>query len=176
MPGDELTIPPVRSKELGAETGTKHTFRRRVAEQPTLRLALTLNGKPRDGLAYTLDLGRGEKLQGVTDSGGVIEETVPFETKRCSLRLEGETESFEVKLGELDPLATIRGVSQRLTNLGYSCDPEESGPEPSIVLRAAIRAFREDCRVQPTSPKGATDERDHVDQELLDQLKEKHGC
>lgn len=51
-------------------------------------------------------------------------------------------QTYILKLGGLDPLETIEGVQDRLTNLGYPCDGEQG--QLGSATQAAIRQFQAD--------------------------------
>jgi hypothetical protein len=85
-------------------------------------------------------------MSGTTGAGGVIREFVPAAATGATLRVwpavEGLPEVLEwtLRIGHLDPIATIRGVKARLENLGYDCG--EIDDVEDDALYGAVYAFQ----------------------------------
>jgi len=71
--------------------------------------------------------------------------------------------SVTLRLGHLDPIDTVSGAKQRLSNLGYGCGP---GPDLDETTREALRAFQGD--------QGAT-QTGELDDTTRTQLQQAHG-
>jgi N-acetylmuramoyl-L-alanine amidase len=74
-------------------------------------------------LKYTLRIEQGAEQTGTTDEEGCILTQVPVLARRARLTVHEEDgpETYELSLGYLDPLEELRGIQQRLCNLGIPC-------------------------------------------------------
>lgn len=187
LPGDRVTIPEKQRKDESISAEMRHHFRRK-GEPAKLRLRL-LQGparidadseqavqspgadaadKPRTKVPYRLIVD-GKTSEGKSDNDGWVICSIPGDAKRGTLILEPGTadeQRIELDLGHVAPLSEVRGVRQRLRNLGFDVEPHDSD-EMSPRLKHAIRAFQAQNRLDAT---GKLDERTR--QKLL----EVHGC
>ncbi|WP_173179287.1 peptidoglycan-binding domain-containing protein [Desulfosarcina ovata] len=71
---------------------------------------------------WTLKLGI-QEYQGKTDNDGHVNVSIPPGYSQAQMRVgpENDTEEFILRLGYLDPVELLRGIQQRLRNLGYHC-------------------------------------------------------
>lgn len=150
--GDVIEIPDKRLKRVSAATGQRHRFRRRGVPE-LIRLELREYGEPRVDLEYALEVETSSgplRYSGKTDADGKLQHGIPPDALRARLTI-GDTETYELLLGDLDPISFERGVRQRLCNLGClsSVDADEE------AYRAALFAFQ--CR-EGLEPSGVTDE------------------
>jgi type VI secretion system secreted protein VgrG len=122
----------------------------RDADGETKGLTLKLSDwflRPYAGKTYHLMV-EGLRFEGTTDAEGTLRERVPKSAKQAVLRLwirdypEGETRLYQLRLGELAPARDVKGIEQRLKNLGYYTGPIGRGMGPE--LRAAIQEFQYD--------------------------------
>jgi hypothetical protein len=143
LAGDRVAIPDKRPKDVTCQTNRTHTFVRRGVPA-VFRVRLLHEGSPRASLAYRLEVGK-YAYTGKTDAEGRIEHFVSPDAKRGRLVIGDEEEIYELRLGRLDPLSTLAGVSQRLANLGYDC----SDTVDERTTRS-IRAFQEDQELPVT--------------------------
>jgi N-acetylmuramoyl-L-alanine amidase len=72
---------------------------------------------------------------------------------------------MKLKLGALSPVASAKGVQQRLQNLGFDCGPIDGIVGPRT--RAAVRNFQAKFGLPPDGILGP---------QTRTLLKEKHGC
>ncbi len=144
LAGDVVTIPDPRPKNIRCETGLNHVFRRRGV--PALfRLRILRGGRPRVGLAYTMEV-HGKSIAGVTDANGVIEMAIPANAKEGVLCLDGDP--LTLRFGHLDPTDSLSGVKARLDNLGFSDHTGER--EIDRVDHRAIVAFQRAAGLRET--------------------------
>jgi N-acetylmuramoyl-L-alanine amidase len=140
LPGDVLVIPDKQPGAVFCATGKRHRFRRLcVPALFELRL-LAEDDSPRAALPYTLWVD-GVAKTGVTDGMGVLRQFVPCSARHGLLRI-GEVdgaEEYEVEFGLLNPASDMRGVQQRLRNLGFPC-PDDG--DPGGETEAALRRFQ----------------------------------
>ena len=158
IPGDEIFIPDKQIKEVPAETGARHRFRRKGVPA-RFRVFLRQEGEPRAGVAYTLDVD-GQERTGHSSAEGMVEQWISPAAQRAELRLEdGEVYSFD--LGCLRPVSEAEGVNARLRNLGYAV---LDGDPTSLEL--AIEAFQLDQGGEATG---------HLDDRTRQLLHDVHG-
>lgn len=149
LPGDRLTIPPIRQKEEIAETGKSHRFQLRgVPEVFRLRF-LDEADEPRANLPYVLVID-GATFESTTNAKGELKHSIPPNARKGHLILGigDDSEEIPLRLGDLNPTNSITGVQARLTNLGFDCGPVDGilGPK----TRKAIKRFQKQRRLEPT--------------------------
>lgn len=83
-PGDEVDVKPVDRKTVQLPTEQIHRLR---VQRPKARLVVRffVDDEPRAGEAYTL-VYRGTEITGTTDGDGVLDEPVPFDLDRATVR------------------------------------------------------------------------------------------
>lgn len=120
-PGDRVFIPTVAIREEGCATEKKHSFRR--PGKTTIRIAiLDLAHKPMSGIKYAFIIDRDERPEATTSSDGVAEADLP-RGGVSTVRLRLPWGVFPVDVAELAPAHTVRGIQQRLRNLGIDPGP-----------------------------------------------------
>ncbi|GJQ30605.1 MAG: hypothetical protein HBSAPP03_24890 [Phycisphaerae bacterium] len=120
-PGDKVFIPTLEERKESCATEQKHSFRR--PGKTTLRIAiLGLDHAPMKGVKYRFILNREEQPEAETDGDGIAQIDLPRGGSR-SVRLRLPWGEFPVEVGELAPAHTVRGIQQRLRNLGIDPGP-----------------------------------------------------
>jgi hypothetical protein len=160
--GDELFIPPPKTKWVSVETGRKHTFVLKKKYE-TFRYRLEdLDQDPICDETYTLEVFQGNKRidfkqqNEKTDKDGLIVELVPGTVTKGTLSFPRINYDVKLNFGFLSPLHSntelekIKGVQQRLEALGYDPGPVD-GIEGSLT-KAAVARFQEFC--EENHPKG----------------------
>jgi N-acetylmuramoyl-L-alanine amidase len=164
LPGDKVTVPPLREKQESVASEQHHKFKRKGVPSK-LRLQLLNGTEPRANLEYRLDVD-GDLRSGSTDGDGYIDEWIPGTARSAILFLtneDGEEERFELALGHTEPADSFRGVQQRLLNLGF--DVTLSGAlDPATI--AALADFQAANGLTVTG---------EADKATKDKLKEVHG-
>jgi len=165
LPGDRLTIPPIRQKEVSAETDRLHKFQLNGAPEVFQMRLLDVNDEPRANLRYVLVID-GNSFSGTTDEQGELKQCIPPNARqgRILLGSGADTEEIELRLGDLDPTRAITGAQARLTNLGFDCGPVDGilGPK----TRKAIQRFQKANELEQTS---------ELDDATLQELETMHG-
>jgi hypothetical protein len=138
MVGDEVFVPEKTLREESGATEQKHRFKRK-GEPHKLKMKLMAMGKPRANEEYVIDIG-GRLINGKTDAGGKIEQTIPGSAGSGTLILRGGKEKHAFSVGNLDPIDEVSGVQQRLNNLGFNCGPEDG--KMSDTLSGALTKFQ----------------------------------
>ncbi|NMO22544.1 LysM peptidoglycan-binding domain-containing protein [Pyxidicoccus fallax] len=161
MPGDRVTVPPLRPKSVACQTGRLHTFRRKGV--PTrVQLQLMKGDQPRANIPYELCAGR-EVLQGHTDVDGWVEQWVKPGIQEATLFVEGE--EYVLHLGHLPPVESNAGARARLANMGYLDETRASSTEEDFLT--ALESFQNDEGLPPTAM---------LDAATRERLAAVHGC
>lgn len=141
IPGDTLTIPDKREKEEPRTTGASHRFQRRGVPAK-LRLTVKRGDEVRANEPYEIEID-GRTTRGTTGPNGEITVSISPAAKRGRLvvGLGEDQDTFELRLGHLQPVEEVEGVQARLNNLGFSCGREFGSVGPAT--RIAISAFQQ---------------------------------
>jgi hypothetical protein len=161
MPGDILFIPDKKPKEVSRSTNEVHKFKRKGI--PALfRLQLFDVEEPRANQEYTLDVD-GQQYKGKTDSRGVLEQTIPTDSKNGVLIIGPEEFRLEIDFGYLDPINEISGVKKRLNNMGYDCGKPNN--ETDEKTETQLKLFQKRFGLEETG---------EADSKTLEKLEELH--
>jgi hypothetical protein len=148
--GDALFVPDKRLKYEPGATDLRHRFRRKGVPS-VLRVRLLEYSEPRVGVEYIVRFGD-KSISGKTDGDGWVRCYLMPDVEKGSLTLDtGEVYNFEI--GTVRPVRSLRGVQNRLRNLG-----EYSGPidgEMNDDLRQSLERFQQSQNLPIT---GAADE------------------
>lgn len=162
-PGDVVTVPDRELRTEEAPTTRRTAFVIRRSERTYVKLRL----RYRRRLAYRITTSLGV-TEGIAEGSSMFQAEVPRDAATASLLAwlpdqelhpddGGPALRFEIDLGCLAPLGTLRGVQGRLRNLGY--DPGTLTEDVSATADArtteAIRAFQ---RAEGLSETGAIDD------------------
>ena len=148
LAGDKVTVPDIEIKEEDRATEQKHRFRRKGVPS-VLRLTLMEFDEPLANLPYRLVIDGGAVKKGNTDADGKIEVPVPPKARRGKLTVgpPDRERIYELDLGGLDPVATIRGQKQRLNTLGFTAGSEDNNPGEEFI--EAVRKFLVQAELEP---------------------------
>ncbi|NMO15131.1 LysM peptidoglycan-binding domain-containing protein [Pyxidicoccus fallax] len=133
-PGDQVTIPDLRPRQVSCRTGATHRFKLRGVPEK-LRLRLLSEGEPRRHVPYVLVVDGCRELHGETDADGWVEQWIPPNAQEGELRL-GEDEVYPLRLARLLPVEDDEGLKARLGNLGHLHGDDAD------ALHAAIADFQ----------------------------------
>lgn len=163
LPGDRITIPPLRKKKVPAATGKRHKFQ--LLNAPAkLRLQFLEDGEPLKDEPYKLDID-GQLRTGTLDDKGRLVESIPPNASFAKICIGESDEWLEVDLGTVDPISEISGVQGRLNDLGFGPGPVDNIMGPKT--RAAIARFQHYYELPVTG---------EPDQTTMDKLVQIHGC
>ncbi|MGZ5434187.1 MAG: LysM peptidoglycan-binding domain-containing protein [Thermoanaerobaculia bacterium] len=166
LPGDRLTVIPLRSKSVACATGGLHVFRRVTAQSSVTIVLEDEAGQPFAGKRYEVDVDN-DVRSGTTDDAGRIVFAVSRAMTTATLKVWLEEPGYDdplerdVALSHLYPLRHPLGVQQRLANLGFYEGALDGATGPEL-LEAAL-AFAAAAGLQ-----GTTD----IDDTLLAKLAE----
>jgi hypothetical protein len=187
LPGDVVQVPDKEGKQVSGETDTRHKFRKKGVPAK-IRLKIMKESPSEDSddesgdvissssqepdevcenLPYILEID-GAVTNGNTDSEGMIEFSIPPGAKKGKLIIEPNTplaREISLELGHLNPISEIRGVKQRLANLGFDCG-NTNNDNLNEDLEGALRAFQLTHALEVTG---------EIDQATRDELKDAHG-
>jgi N-acetylmuramoyl-L-alanine amidase len=169
LPGDKVSIPSKFSREAEVPGGTSEYVVQTAAE--VLRVCFAVGWDwDENPVSYTAkpDSG-GPDISGPLDSEGWMEIDLPPNTRQVEVVLWTEVPNipiatYDLHVGEMDPIDEITGVQARLANLGYY-DGEIDG-DAQEVTAAAIAQFRREHGL----PMG-----DQIDDDLRDALDGLHN-
>jgi N-acetylmuramoyl-L-alanine amidase len=158
VPGDRLTVMPLRAKTVSCATGRTHVFRALL--QP---IAFAIVVEDEDGTPFASKKWKltadGQSWEGETGADGRIAVTLrAAATKRGVLTIWLDEPGLpdpwirEVFIGTLFPIEDLRGVQQRLANLGFYDGAVDGVLGPATA--AAIRVFQTEQQLDVT---GAAD-------------------
>lgn len=137
FPGDRVFVPERDARSEDAASDQRHRF---SLAAPRLKLRLEL----RDAYGQALADRDGQlEVEGVTqavrtDAQGRLEAPLPAGAQLARLRV-GER-SWELHIGELDPVTEASGWRQRLGNLGYPAGSSDDADDPA--LKRAVEEFQ----------------------------------
>lgn len=158
LPDDRVHVPPLRRKEEPGQTETRHRFVRR-GEPALVRIVLKYAGQPRTNERYVLEI-EDRIYAGMTDTEGRLQHAIPGNAKHGRLMVgQGRrARTYNLELGQLDPITSLAGLQARLNNLGFACGPA-TGQWSSDTERA-VRRFQDVYRLPVTGqPDDVTRER-----------------
>jgi hypothetical protein len=121
LEGDRLMIPPLRQKAENCATDAVHSFVLKGVPAMLRVRMLREDQKPRANKPYTLVID-GALSTGNTDGDGWVKHPIPPNSRHGEIRIGPDT--FELCLGNIDPVSEKTGIRGRLSNLGYDCETE----------------------------------------------------
>ena len=148
LPGDRVTIPPIRLGKQACSCDARHQFRR-LGVPAKLRLRfLDEKHQPRAGIAYVLRID-GQASSGTLDGDGSLNVPIPPNASTGSIQLQTrpDPETYPLELGHLDPDCSPTGIRGRLNNLGFSCSADGDWQGD---VRGALARFQSVNHLEPT--------------------------
>ncbi|KAF7774759.1 hypothetical protein PMAN_a3334 [Pseudoalteromonas marina] len=151
-PGDKITIPPKKEKFIPLRTNSINSFVVQN-EKEYFRLQVSYDdGDDVTGKRVVLSIGS-QTIDTVLQSDGLIEVELNNNdalTGTIDLYLnEGETtptKSFNVQIGNLDPIDTLSGVQGRCNMLGFDCGTVDG--VNGAKTKAGVREFQQAQQLQ----------------------------
>lgn len=146
LPGDRVTVPPLRQRCEERKTGQRWRFKRKGEPTQLLFRMETPDGKPRAGVKYRIRIDDADEQEGATDGEGQIILRIVGKAKRALLTFDTEAdtpEEYDLNLGALDPISSVSGIQARLNNLGYDCG--EVDGDLNASTQQALSDFQEAC-------------------------------
>jgi N-acetylmuramoyl-L-alanine amidase len=170
FPGDQVAIPTKLKRNAEVPGGTAEYVVNRGKE--VLRVCFPVAwDSDEDPVSYTAkpDAG-GPNLTGPLDADGWMEIDLPPDTNQVDVALWTDDPgnpiaTYELRVGEMDPIEEVTGIQARLANLGYY-DGATDG-EAKEITAAAISQFRREHGL----PMG-----DQIDDDLREALDGVHAA
>jgi hypothetical protein len=197
QPGDVIVLPDKDLGEELCATDAKHSFRRKAvpallrikffkeafeevtdysdADGPEDDLDsvyededvdASLTQEPRADCPYRITID-GIVVEGKTDADGLLEESIPPDTRSVRLILdpgvEGET-TLDIAVGTVKAHDELPGIKERLANIGYDCGDRDE--EIGDVLPHVLSLFQSANGLKVTGK---------VDDPTINRIKELHG-
>jgi hypothetical protein len=158
LPGDRVTVLPLRPKRASCTTGKRHVFRLLGVPVKVTLVLQDEDGEAFAGKRYELIV-EGKVTAGTSDDEGKIECAINPAARHGTLKvwlaepgLPAEW-THEISLGALYPIEHLTGVQQRLANLGLYVGEPDGAMSPATA--AAIKAFQAGQKLELT---GAADD------------------
>lgn len=149
--GAKVFIPNKVMRHEPSAIDAKHTFK---VSKPKAWLRLVVHdadGAPIASKPFQLTVAGKIVKKGDLPADGLLEVPVPVDALDGRLTVwltESETETWDLRIGYMEPIDGLIGVQARLNNLGFDCG------EPKGVMNdktaAAIRAFQERVGLEVT--------------------------
>lgn len=155
LPGDRVTVPPLRIAAHAGAVDRRHRFRRRGVPEKLRMQFLDHESQPRAGIPFLADI-HGQQIHGETDEQGYVEVWVSPRATRGWIELEPDPqrtlrELHHFDIGHLQPIDSPHGVLARLRALGLHSTGQrladallelqrDHGLEPSGEADEATRA------------------------------------
>lgn len=162
-PGDVVMIPEVEQKTGTGGTEERHRFRRKGVPETLVVRILDDDREPLANEAYRLILD-GHLIEGTTDQDGILRESIQPNAEEARLIINSTEEEYTLQLGGLDPIDTVKGMQERLNNLGFACGAEDD--DRGEFTEASLSKFREVFEMPD----------DGDDDSLLQRIKNQHGA
>jgi hypothetical protein len=146
-PGDILYVPEKPGKKLSFKKGADNAYK---AKLPKLSVKVALagpDGAPLKDEPYVIAGLGDEDVAGSTDGEGNVIFEAAVSVRAVKLTLTKRKQTFQVLVGDLDPVDEPSGARMRLSHLGLYGGSYADGPEPyasrdEAQLAAAITAFQ----------------------------------
>ena len=140
--GDIVFIPEAPPKSVILEVDRVHTL---VVRPPSVRVQVQFlcGGAPRGLEPCTIRVDDGDPIEERLDADGWLRTEVSAAATQLQVTFFPDTEYAEeatLQLGHLDPISEMRGIQQRLNNLGFECGAEDG--DAAERTQAALRAFQ----------------------------------
>lgn len=135
--GDSVHVPELLYQEVDRPTEQRHRF---TAERHPLELRvafLASDGTPIDGEPSEVTLDGKPVMFQVAGPGRVVIPVAAL-SDRCVVKVGDET--FVFRVGFLQPIDTVAGQRERLTNLGYRAG--DSDDPQALAFRSAVEEFQ----------------------------------
>jgi hypothetical protein len=143
--GDPVTVPPLEAREVDRATDQRHRFHATIPELVLRVKHLNWVGVPITPPATAL--GDGKPLVVTPGSAGVF--TVPVTPVLDRVRFAHITnpkgDDTLLRVGFLQPVDTVAGARERLTNLGYEAGDKDD--VTNLQLRSAVEEFQCDQKL-----------------------------
>ncbi|HEY0081099.1 MAG TPA: peptidoglycan-binding domain-containing protein [Pyrinomonadaceae bacterium] len=161
LPGDILFIPDIRPKDVPADTGKLHRYRRKGVPA-NFSIQIYQNEQPYAHQDYKLVVD-GVPYTGMSDTMGIVSKWIPPTAVEGVLHIGPDNYKILLRFGYLDPINEIIGVQKRLYNIGFH--PGELDNLMGLKTRQALLDFQKRFDLSETG---------EADEETRSRLEEIH--
>lgn len=145
-PGDIIYIPDKKPKDEPCATTQTHVFQLQRKDTRLRILIQDIDGQVITGKKFHLTV-EGAVYEGQIPDDGLIDKPIRPDDQNGELLVwldeTAQTpDTWQLKLGHLDPIETLSGIQARLNNLGYAAGPVDGIDGP--LTQAAVQAFQAD--------------------------------
>jgi N-acetylmuramoyl-L-alanine amidase len=175
-PTDVLYIPTKRPQFKTVITGAVNTYVCQAPPTMTLRIKF-LGAKFASQPCTVAELDQPTGL--ATDSAGVLAFAVPVTLEVATITVTALAFTCTCRIGHLDPIDTLSGISQRLQNLGLIHDSLPPSAASLGIVRGALRTFDASGAAgqdDTASPYQGLSDEGVLDQATSKRLLGAHGC
>ena len=167
---DEVIIPDLDDREEFCATGRSHVFQLRDPHETEIGLVLEESGQLLGNMKFELsykEKGSDKTRTGYTTKTGELFQVLSSTVKTATLKvwktedLAEDPLTWELKIGDIDPIDTDTGIQDRLRNLGYDLGDEDG--TIGDKTKAALKDFQLNVDLE------ATGEIDDDTRRLLDE-------
>jgi hypothetical protein len=139
-PGDMLFIPEIGLRYEKCQSEQLHVFKLDIKKYQVRLVIRDEWGEPIPDLRYVVQIMDQTEVEGKTTTDGIIQADVSENINSVKVILPDLQEVLNLDVGHLDPISHLKGVQQRLTNLGFHSGPIDGvfGPR----TRRALLAFQ----------------------------------
>ncbi len=145
--GDKVFVPEKKPKEFRIQTGKRHVFVAQTLKAEFRTVVKDEYGQPLANTRFELKIeGDGvptETLSGMTAEDGQIDLRIHPKASKGNLKVfvdpaNDRDLTWNLNLGNLDPIDKLSGIKARLTNLGFLCGAidEEQNEETTKALKS----------------------------------------
>ena len=171
IPGKKCILPEKEGREESRQSDARSRFKKKAQKSELHLVILRPNGQALKSAKYKLVFHgpgvEGQTVEKKTDGSGAIKCEITPDVDSAILTIEGT--EFELKIGHLEPVDTVKGVQARLQNLNYSIAAIDDGAGGAgSPTEAAIRAFQKNNSL--ADPEGV------AEKATTDKLKQVYGC
>ena len=140
LPGDIVIIPDKRIVQYGRPTEQLHRFQRKGVPE-ILRVQFWARGQPLRNKECTVKFAPSDQGTRVvsTDGEGMLTLPVPPNVRDVNVTIAETGDSFDLRIGHLDPIDTNIGVKKRLRNIGLL--PGDQFTDSNELDDAAVAAL-----------------------------------
>lgn len=154
---DVVSIPDLDDREEYCTTGRTHVFQLRELREIEICLVLEESGHPLGNMKFELsykEKGQDKTRTGYTTKEGELIHVLSSTVKSATLKiwktedLSTDPLTWDLKIGDIDPIDSDTGVQDRLRNLGYDLGDEDG--TIGDKTKAALKDFQLNVGLEAT--------------------------
>ncbi|MGH9663713.1 MAG: PGRP and LysM peptidoglycan-binding domain-containing protein, partial [Bryobacteraceae bacterium] len=149
-PGDIIYIPDKKTADQQCATTMTHVFQLQRQDTRLRIIVQDIDGAPITSKKFKLTI-EDAIHEGQIPDDGLIDKPIRPDDQNAELLVwlddtdPQSPDTWQLKLGHLDPIETLSGVQARLNNLGYAAGPVDGIDGPHT--QAAVKSFQTDQKL-----------------------------